>query len=169
MFSEKVEKSDDLADVMQDLAGYVKEHTGATGVYIGHLIRPKKPIEDGDDDTAHIDEEAEEIIRYIHATEKHEFIVNQTLNKEQGLTHDVFKAPEEEEEEEKDPEEMTEEEKEAKAEKERLKALPRSVYVKEVVREGRMHFFDVPKLGSYLALELKYPSCLKEEPFDEAY
>jgi len=32
-----------------------------------------------------------------------------------------------------------------------------------------MHFFDVPKLGSYMAIELKYPSCLFESSYDEAY
>ena len=41
--------------------------------------------------------------------------------------------------------------------------------VKEVVREKRIHFFDVPKLGSYLAVELKYDSCLNESSFDQAY
>ena len=169
-FDDKVAKSDDLSDQLQDLAGYLQDNTKATGVYIGQLIRPKKEIEEDADETAHVDEEAEEIVRYIHATDKHEYIVDQTLGKEQGLTHDVFKPPEEgDEEEEKPEEEMTEEEKAAKAEKERLKALPKTVFVKEVVREPRMHFFDVPKLGSYLAVELKYASCLSEDSYDEAY
>jgi hypothetical protein len=35
--------------------------------------------------------------------------------------------------------------------------------VKEVVREPRMHFFKVPKLGSYIAIKLEYESCLFEE------
>jgi hypothetical protein len=35
--------------------------------------------------------------------------------------------------------------------------------VREVVREPRMHFFKVPKLGSYLAIRLEYESCLFEE------
>ena len=38
----------------------------------------------------------------------------------------------------------------------------------EVVREDRIHFFDVPKLGSYLAIKLEYESCLFEESFDAA-
>lgn len=44
MFKKKVERSEDLADNLQDLASYLKSATGATGVYIGELIRPKKPI-----------------------------------------------------------------------------------------------------------------------------
>jgi hypothetical protein len=32
-----------------------------------------------------------------------------------------------------------------------------------------MHFFRVPKLGSYLAVELKYDHCTNEASFDQAY
>jgi hypothetical protein len=35
--------------------------------------------------------------------------------------------------------------------------------VPEVVREPRMHFYKVPKLGSYLAIRLEYESCLFEQ------
>jgi hypothetical protein len=40
--------------------------------------------------------------------------------------------------------------------------------VSDVVREPRMHFFKVPRLGSYLAIKLEYDSCLNEKAFDEA-
>jgi hypothetical protein len=46
--------------------------------------------------------------------------------------------------------------------------FPKHVYVKEVVREPRMHFFKVPKLGSYLAIKLEYDSCLFEEALNTA-
>ena len=32
-----------------------------------------------------------------------------------------------------------------------------------------MHFFKVPKLGSYLAVALEYDSCLAEGALDKAY
>lgn len=48
-------------------------------------------------------------------------------------------------------------------------AKPKYTFIPEVVREPKMHFFDVPKLGSYLAVELKYNSCLYEESLDNAY
>ena len=51
---------------------------------------------------------------------------------------------------------------------EQTENLPRSVFVKEVVREPRMHFFKVPRLGSYLAVRLEYKSCLFEESLDSA-
>lgn len=69
---------------------YLKVCTNATGVYIGELIKPKKKIEENDLDDAHLDPDAEEIIRYIHSTEKHEYLIKNTLKKNQGLTHDVF-------------------------------------------------------------------------------
>lgn len=31
-----------------------------------------------------------------------------------------------------------------------------------------MHFFRVPKLGAYLAIQLEYNSCLSERALDEA-
>ena len=36
------------------------------------------------------------------------------------------------------------------------------------MREPRMHYYDVPKLGSFIAIKLEYESCLFEEAFDEA-
>ena len=46
--------------------------------------------------------------------------------------------------------------------------FPKNVYVNEVVREPRMYFFKVPKLGSYLAIRLEYDSCLFEGALDAA-
>lgn len=46
--------------------------------------------------------------------------------------------------------------------------MPKSVYVPDVVRENRMHFFKVPRLGAYLAIKLEYDSCLNEKAYDAA-
>jgi hypothetical protein len=40
--------------------------------------------------------------------------------------------------------------------------------IPEVVREPRIHYYDVPKLGSYLTIKLEYQSCLSEDAFDAA-
>lgn len=168
LFKKKIERSDDLADNLQDLANYLKNSTQATGVYIGELIRPKKIIEENDLDDAHIDNEAEEIIKYIHTTENHEFLLKEVLKKNQGLTHDVF-IPLEEPADDKPVEEMTPEELANRNKFLELKAKPKNINVKEVVRESRMHYFRVPKLGSYLAVELKYDHCTNESSFDAAF
>ena len=46
--------------------------------------------------------------------------------------------------------------------------LPKYKLVDEVVREQNIHYYNVPRLGSYLAVKLEYESCLFEEAFDEA-
>jgi hypothetical protein len=53
-------------------------------------------------------------------------------------------------------------------EKEKKEVLPRHILISEIVREPKMHYYDVPKLGSYLAVKLEYESCLFEEAFDQA-
>jgi len=40
--------------------------------------------------------------------------------------------------------------------------------VPEVVREGPIHFWQVPRLGSFMAVPLVYNSCLSERALDDA-
>ena len=143
----------------------MKSFTNSTAVYIGKLVSPNKPIKEDDDDRAHIDSDAQQIIQFLKATEGHEYLVNKILKPDQGLTFDVFR--EEAAETKPEGEEDGENPVPTKA-KEAVEALPRSVFVKEVVREPRMHFFKVPRLGSYLAVRLEYKSCLFEESLDAA-
>jgi len=44
--------------------------------------------------------------------------------------------------------------------------LPQYIFVKEVVREPRMHYYKVPRLGSYLAIRLEYDSCMLQSALD---
>ena len=46
--------------------------------------------------------------------------------------------------------------------------MPKHVVIPEVVREPQMHYYRVPKLGSYMAIKLEYNSCLFEEAYDDA-
>lgn len=81
------------------------------------------------------------------------------------MTFDVFKDEEVQQEERilEEGEEGYEEQQARLRAKANEEVLPRFVYVKEVVREPRMHFFKVPKLGSYIAIRLEYESCLFED------
>jgi hypothetical protein len=106
------------------------------------------------------------VVQFIHADDNHQFLVNQFLRNDQGLTFDVFKDIEEIKEEEQPPEEEEGEERAEKVVKQPEEKFPNHILVPEVVREPRMHFFRVPKLGSYLAIRLEYQSCLFEEAFD---
>lgn len=146
------------------MADYLKEFTHSTAVYIGKLVAPLKKIKEDDDDRAHIDADAANIIHFLNSSKGHEYLVDKILKPEQGLTFDVFRDPESQPPAEDAPADG-EDKPAAKQEEEKL---PRSVFVKEVVREPRMHFYKVPKLGSYLAVRLEYESCLFEEALDAA-
>lgn len=93
-------------------------------------------------------------------------MVDQVLKQEQGLTFDVFRDEEEVASEVPPADEG--EEAEQVTEKEIKEVFPKSVFVREVVREPRMYFYKVPKLGSYLAIRLEYESCLFEGALDAA-
>lgn len=73
-------------------------------------------------------------------------MVDKVLKKNQGLTFDLFNELKEDEEE---PE-------------------IRYKYVKEVVREPRIHYFKVPRLGCYFCVRVEYKSCLYEDAYNEA-
>ena len=42
------------------------------------------------------------------------------------------------------------------------------MYVKNVVKNDKVNFFRIPKLGAYLAIPLVYDSFLTEDIFDDA-
>jgi hypothetical protein len=42
------------------------------------------------------------------------------------------------------------------------------LYVPQVVREPRMHFYRVPRLGSFVAVPFEYSSCLSAKALEEA-
>jgi len=46
--------------------------------------------------------------------------------------------------------------------------LPRHILIREVVKEPKINFYRVPRLGAYMAIKLEYNSCLFEEAFDAA-
>jgi len=127
------------------LADHLQKFTNATACYIGGLVAPKKPILDSDDDRAHLDRDADKIIHLTHSSKDFEFLVDKILKKGEGVTFDVF----------------TDKEGEDK------KSEVRHEIITEVVREPRIHFFRVPKLGSYLAIRLEYASCLNEDALNE--
>jgi hypothetical protein len=90
------------------------------------------------------------------------------MSADQGLLFDVFqdRADAEDEAAAVDEEELEEGEESKKPEKEKPETLPHRIVVKEVVREKRMHYFRVPRLGSFMAIRLEFDSCLHEAAFD---
>jgi hypothetical protein len=60
---------------------------------VGKLEKPRKDINDDDDDKAHFDKENPKVIRFIYASKSHEFMKNNILKVDQGISHEVFKEP----------------------------------------------------------------------------
>lgn len=153
------------------MADFIQEFTGATGVYIGKLEHPRIPIDDKDNDKGHVDREQPKVLKFVHASPAdHAYMEGRILKPGQGVTHDVFNPPD------TTPRPAAEE---AEGEDGEKKAVivphtPRDtlvdehyhVYVNEVVREGKMHFYRVPRLGAYMAIPLEYYSCLSQKALD---
>ena len=72
----------------------MKDFTGATACYIGQHVTPLNKVEDGDDETAHVNEGVDKILMFGQSTAGHEYLIDQTMTMDQGLTFDVFKDPE---------------------------------------------------------------------------
>jgi len=94
-----------------------------------------------------LDEEQQ--IKYVGFSDNQVFMDQQILQKDQGVTYDLFKEEVVEEGEEKKP--------------------PRKfIIVPEVVKEKRMHFFNIPRLGAYMCLKLEFSSYLNAHKFKNA-
>lgn len=66
-FFDKIEKSCDLNDNLQDLCDYIHEITKSTGVYIGKLEFQKKQIAEDAGENDDLDEAAPKVIQFTHA------------------------------------------------------------------------------------------------------
>lgn len=175
-FYKELEASHDLTDNLQGLTQIIREFTGATGVYVGRLERPRVKIEDKDNDRAHVDREGPKEIRFSHATpEDHSYMVSKILKPNQGLSHNAFNAPAKQSSEPVaeggEPAEGEEGQKVAIKKEgpiDELMAYQYHIYVPDVVREPKMHFYRVPRLGAFLAVPLEYNSCLFEKALDQS-
>lgn len=83
--------SEDPFDNLEELSVYLHENTGATGVYIGKLEHPFKEIGDDADESAHLNTDSPEIIKFLFSNEDHRAkVVGTSLKPGQGITHGVF-------------------------------------------------------------------------------
>lgn len=126
-------------------------------------MKPIKSIKEDSNDTEHIDPSAAEQIQFMHASGEHEFLVDKILKQDEGITfQELFATPDAEPDPPADPE--VEVDPNAPV----PEKLPKYIIRDEVVREPKMHYFNVPRLGSYMAIKLEYNSCLSIEAFDAA-
>lgn len=151
-FYDKIDKSEDLEDNLQDLTDYLQEYTKSTSVYVAKLVPHKNEINEDDDETAHVNENATLHLDIYHVSpEGFNFIQRKKIEANEGIVHDVFKEVEEPPQAEEPPPETVEAEGEGEAVvKEPEEPKPQHIIVPEVVREPRIKYFKVPRLGSLL-------------------
>ena len=167
-FDQKIASSTDLADNLQDLVNHLKMVSDSTAVYVGKVVNPIKEIKEEDDDKAHVDPNVVPQIQFSHSDDTHNFMVDKVLKQNEGITYSLF-TEEPPAEDEAPAQEPASGDEGAPATEQAGKPKPlRHILVPEVVREPKIHFYTVPRLGSYLAIKLEYNSCLFEEAFDQA-
>lgn len=87
------------------------------------------------------------------------------------MTHDVFSPPQATYNEEEEQPEYSQAEEDVPRKPLKESDILDSfhhVFIPEVVREPRIHFVKVPRLGSYMAVPLVYNSCLNYESLEAA-
>ena len=154
-----------MADNLPGLVEFLQKYTGATGVYVGRLQYPERKIAVDADDKAHEDTNLPKVIKFIHANKSHEFVEGAVLQPTVGVTHDVFG-----EAYARGPKMTTKTDEEGNTTVEHFDIFQRfkHIYVPEVVREPRMNFQRVPRLGGFMAVPLVYKSCLFDDALTEA-
>lgn len=159
-FWTNLETSQDPYDNLGELAQYLNESVKSTGCYIGQLEFPFVAIGDDADAEAHLDRAKPEVIKYDWANEDHKpLIVGTELPPTKGITHDVFAQ---------DFTDANEDLAESFEEGSLLEDF-KHIYRAEVVRESRMNYWKVPRLGAYMAVPLVYRSALSVSSLQQAF
>lgn len=126
-----------------------------TGAYIGYLNHPVKDItEEDEEENAHLNTGIPKLINYIGSSKSHkELMQGKTLPLDKGVSAAAFALSLD------DP---------VPAEDGTVEHKEKYVYVPNVVKNENVHYFRLPKLGSYITLPLTYNSYLTEHIFDVA-
>ena len=157
-FNEKMMECHDMETMLQDLVEYLNEFTGSTSTYIAKVCKPIKGIRNGlgedEDEDAHIIEDSEDQLNYIYYSERAAPILeDKFLLQSEGVSFDLFR------------EEVTSSLKSYITDEE--DGLPKHLIIPQVVKNRHIKFFNVPRLGAFLAAKMEYSSCLNEDSYDE--
>ena len=61
------------------MTDFMRDNTGATGCYIGVLDYPSLPIKEDSARDAHLDYEADQVLKFKWASGDHEFMIGEVL------------------------------------------------------------------------------------------
>lgn len=131
-----------------------------SGVYIGNYDYKFVEIDllDEDDDVAHLDLEKPKIIQYVGGDKDSlEKLKGKYLPEGQGVTYQLFNPGEDDAQEDQGSNEDGDEKEE----------ITNYIFIPDVVTDGRIHFFEIPRLGSYLAVPIFVRGYLNEMAFND--
>jgi hypothetical protein len=146
----------------------LKQIIKATGIYIYSFEKKRKDVTLDDDENGHLTDI--EALRIINYCDDHSFLKDKYLDQETGITYDLFKMKEEQENELKEEiiKEGENEEGLEISQKEEKRILPITIQIDEVLRQERVKFYREPRLGCYLAIDLSYPTSLSKASLESA-
>lgn len=116
--------------------------------------------EDEGDESAHLNSSESKLINYIGSSISHKSLIRgKTLDLDKGVTAEVFKEREAE---------IVNDDLSVDGDNKKVANRPTYLYVPDLIKEPRIVYFRLPKLGSYIAIPLTFNSCLNEDSFDKA-
>ncbi|MCQ2820262.1 MAG: hypothetical protein MJ252_23600, partial [archaeon] len=158
----------DFEDGLNGICEKFRKIINATGVYVSKYdIKRKYPIEPDADENGHLDPEGTKVLQYVNWCGDHDFLHRQILDLESGVTYRLIlpKEGDEEGEEDNKPEENKDEgegeEGEGDKPKEPTEEILKHIYVEDVVNDPNIKFFREPRLGCYLAVDIRYQSSMQ--------
>ena len=123
-------------EMCQQFLSKICQVTGASSAYIGQKVTDSSDVPK---------------VHWFIASSDTSSVVDQSVSEENGVTFDVFK-------EEEDPNAQPDDDGNLPPPQ-----MPPYIHIKNVIREPRMVFYGIPKLGAYLAKGFRYQSYLHDE------
>lgn len=159
---ELIKNSKDLDNDLINICNTLKECTNSTGVYISNYDNKRRFVNKEEDENAHLLDY--KVIRYIAFDNKSNFLKNQCLEPEEGITYNLIKVNDENIEYEQEGIKVNDNKLENNTgDQKSLDYLSKKlnfILEDEVIRNNKIKFFLEPKLGCYLAIEISYQSSL---------
>lgn len=132
-----------------------------TAVYVAFYENVRKPVDlnENDDELAHLATDQAKLIQYVGGDSRVKpNTAKWVLPEGKGVTYKLFTEPEAAADKgDPNPDEENEKEPESKY-----------IYVPDVVVDPNIYYFDIPRLGAYLAVPIFIKSYLNEASFDDA-
>jgi hypothetical protein len=150
-----LKKASEVTECIGDVLQFLQKNAGATSAYIAH--KEAVVLTEGEDPVNQL--------QYVNATAENAFLVGKTLAepgefdpeegapRASGITFDAWKVVE--------PAEPAEGEDPAEP------AAPDYIHVPNTIRESRMKYYGVPKLGAFACVTFKYRTYLHANVFED--